>query len=241
MTIPSKVRCEIILIKDHGQHVYTIELKPERTIPKFLPGQFLHLAINDYDPSGFWPDSRPFSIASNPAHRDHISITYSVVGSFTSRMEQELTIGKFVWIKLPYGDFFVNSDKNIVLFAGGTGITAFISYIENLSITENNSIRLFYGAKSWELLIYRQLTERVAKNIPQFKVIYFSEKQRENEVLGNNERIGLLTLNSTTPYIDGLDNKEFYLSGPPGMLTSLKSDLLSCNISAEKIHVDSWF
>ena len=37
---------------------------PNGRAPRFRPGQFLHLALDAYDPSGFWPDSRVFSIAS---------------------------------------------------------------------------------------------------------------------------------------------------------------------------------
>jgi hypothetical protein len=41
-------------IIDFGEHVYQVHLRPERPLSRFRPGQFLHLALDSYDPSGFW-------------------------------------------------------------------------------------------------------------------------------------------------------------------------------------------
>src|SRR6185436_15694325 len=97
---------------------------------RFRAGQFLHLALDRYDPTGFWPESRVFSIASAPAERGSVRITYAVKGRFTGRMEAEAVEGREVWIKLPYGDFFVDERADVALFAGGTGVTAFTAFLE---------------------------------------------------------------------------------------------------------------
>ena len=117
-------------VTDHGEHVYTVELEPSVVLPRFRPGQFLHLALDAYAPDGFWPESRVFSIASSPLERDRLSITYAVKGAFTSRMERELAPGRTAWVKLPYGDFVVDPGSDAVLFAGGTGITAFTAFLQ---------------------------------------------------------------------------------------------------------------
>lgn len=122
-----KLPCRVQKIIDHGDRVYTVELLPERPLPRFKAGQFLHLALDDYNPSCFWPESRVFSIASSPTQRYYLRISYSVKGSFTTRMENDLHEGMLVWVKLPYGDFVIRDNGDVVLLAGGTGITAFIS------------------------------------------------------------------------------------------------------------------
>src|SRR6188474_1903347 len=99
MAAPQKLLCAIDRIVDHGERVYTVALRPERGVPRFRAGQVLHLALDPYDPSGFWPESRVFSIASSPAQREVVRITYAVHGRFTARMEAELVEGKQVWIK----------------------------------------------------------------------------------------------------------------------------------------------
>ena len=90
MATPQKLRCLVNKITDHGDHVYTVDLSLERPLPRFKPGQFLHLALDDYDPSGFWPESRVFSIASSITQRNVLRISYSVRGRYTARMENEL-------------------------------------------------------------------------------------------------------------------------------------------------------
>jgi NAD(P)H-flavin reductase len=107
-----------------------VNFKPYGRVPLAKPGQFLHLTVDVYDPTGgFWPESRVFSIASAPGASE-ISIVYSVKGQYTKRMERVLAPGYEVWLKLPYGDFIVESaiekDQDIVLIAGGTGLSPFL-------------------------------------------------------------------------------------------------------------------
>jgi len=175
MATPQKLRCLINKITDHGDHVYTVDLAPERPLPRFKPGHFLHLALDDYDPSGFWPESRVFSIASSPAQRDYLKIAYSVRGRYTARMENELQEGRMVWVKLPYGDFVIRDANNVGLLAGGTGITAFIAFIDGLTNEFHNNIFLAHGARKPELLLYRDLIDAKAGTDNGFHAFYFVE------------------------------------------------------------------
>src|SRR3954465_14940540 len=102
MAVAQKLGGAVEAIVDHGGQVYTLALRPTRPAPRFRAGQFLHLALDPYEPTGFWPESRVFSIASAPDAREVVKITYAVHGSFTARMERELAPGGRVWIKMPY-------------------------------------------------------------------------------------------------------------------------------------------
>ncbi|MDO9340155.1 MAG: hypothetical protein Q7T72_06460, partial [Bacteroidales bacterium] len=61
-----KYPAQVLAIHNHIAGVYTLELKSLGKPFKYAPGQFLHLAIDEYDPSGQWPESRCFSMQSNP-------------------------------------------------------------------------------------------------------------------------------------------------------------------------------
>ncbi len=179
MSTPRKIRCIVEQVANHGDRVYTVALKPERAVPAFLPGQFLHLTLDEYDPSGFWPESRVFSIASSPADRSALTLIYSVKGKYTARMEAELCVGKSVWVKLPYGEFVVDGGTDAVLIAGGTRITAFQAFIEGLTPQHPNKVVLLYGARRPGLLLGREKIEEQAGNVPAFQAHYFSETQPE--------------------------------------------------------------
>jgi len=75
VAVVRKIPCKVERVTDHGERVYTVELVPSALVPRFKPGQFLHLALDTYEPGGFWPESRVFSIATSPRERDRLAIT----------------------------------------------------------------------------------------------------------------------------------------------------------------------
>lgn len=216
-------------ITDHGEHVYTVELAPAIAVPQFKPGQFLHLAIDAYDGTGFWPESRVFSIASSPRLRDHLAITYAVKGAFTTRMEREMVVGGRVWAKLPYGEFVIDSAKDAVLFAGGTGVTAFTAFLQSLPPDLASRVLLFYGARNADLFVYRSLVEACAREVPSLACTFVSEATQ-----------GRLEVDRAWPAIAALPEPVFYLSGPPPMLDALTRQLRGHDVPAERIKTDAW-
>lgn len=165
MAIVRNLAHAVEALRDHGEHVYTVVPRPVGTVPRFRPSQFIHLALDFYHPGGFWPASRVFSIASSPRQRDRLSITYAVKGAFTARMERELTQSGSVWVKLPYGDFVVDSASDAVLFAGGTGVTAFTAFLQSLEAERAPRVLLFYGARRPNLFAYGPLAEACAQDV----------------------------------------------------------------------------
>jgi ferredoxin-NADP reductase len=237
VAVTRKLCCEVIKIIDHGGQVYSVFLSSQKHLPQFKPGHFLHLALDPYDPSSFWPESRVFSIASSPSERECLCITYAVKGKFTARMEQELAEGEEIWVKLPYGEFIIDNSRDVVLFAGGTGMTAFSAYIDQLEKDQENPIFLFYGARNIDLLIYKAMIDCKVKMCPNLNVRYYFE---EGQPQGDSEIKGTLSVSSAFDHLTKPLEKEYYLSGPPGMLQSLRSDLLAYNISSERIKIDAW-
>jgi ferredoxin-NADP reductase len=244
MPVTQKLGCVVERVVAHGERVYTLALRPERLVPRFQPGQFLHLALDPYDPSGFWPESRVFSIASPPAQRDAIRITYAVHGRFTARMESDLVEGRHVWVKLPYGDFVVDASADVVLFAGGTGITAFTAFLEGLTPACRQSVTLAYGARTARLLIYRDIVERCAQRLPSLEVCYFAEHDGETDPPALEGQLrpnpGRLSVAAVWPRLRRPLEATYYISGPPPMLRTIGGDLSARNISPEAIHVDAW-
>jgi ferredoxin-NADP reductase len=240
--MPQKLKCVVEKAIDHGERVYTLALRPERPVPRFLAGQFLHLALEPYDPSGFWPESRVFSIASPSAERDLVRITYAVHGRFTARMESELTEGKQAWIKMPYGDFVIDSRSDVVLFAGGTGITAFTAFLEDLTPAGHQPVMLAYGARTSRLLIYRDVVDRCARRVPSLDVSYFVEDVVDEGGESDPPEVnsGRVSVEAVWPRLDRPFDTTYYISGPPPMLKTLGQDLRGRNISPEAIHVDAW-
>jgi ferredoxin-NADP reductase len=229
MAVVRKIACMVERVTDHGERVYTIELTPAIPVPRFKPGQFLHLALDAYEPGGFWPESRVFSIASSPRERDRLAITYAVKGAFTARMERELTAGSEVWVKLPYGEFVVDPLRDAVLFAGGTGVTAFTAFLQSLDAEWAPRVLLFYGARTTGLFVYGPLAEACAREVPSLSCRLVSQASD-----------GPLCVDAAWPAIEQLDDPLIYLSGPPEMLTVLTSQLRERDVPEAAIRTDAW-
>lgn len=233
-----KLHCVVEQVVDHGERVYTLALRAERLVPRFRAGQFLHLALDPYDPTGFWPESRVFSIASPPAQRDRVRITYAVHGKFTGRMETDLVEGRRVWIKMPYGDFVIANRGDVALFAGGTGVTAFTAFLEDLDPAAQQPVFLAYGARTSRLLIYRDVVERCVRRVPSLEVAYFVEQRGDDEppgVIG-----GRVAVDAVWPRLPRPLDTQYYISGPPQMLRGIGHDLRARAIAPEAIHIDAW-
>jgi len=238
MSTPQKLRCRVGNVVCHGEHVYTLELIPEAPpVPRFKAGQFFHLALDPYDPSGFWPESRVFSIASSPRERQRIHFTYSVRGRYTARMEREIEPGLQVWAKMPYGEFCINVTRPVVLLAGGTGITAFTAFLHDLVDSPPWPVTLFYGARQRDLLIYRSLVDHCAQHVDRFQAFYLLES---DELKAANELPGQMAIASVWPHISDSASSSFYISGPPAMIRSLSTQLRDMGVSGHSIHIDAW-
>jgi ferredoxin-NADP reductase len=247
MSTPRKVRCSIEAIADHGERVYSVDLAPTNPAPMFRPGQFLHLTVDEYDPSSFWPESRVFSIASSPRDRRHIRICYSVKGRYTTRMEQKLKPGSEVWIKMPYGDFVIDDTHDAVLFAGGTGISAFTAFLEALTPERAQSVTLVYGARMPGLFLFQDMILSQFARLPKLQLILFSETldaafHLKMAALPKSVRClsGRIALDQVWAHIGSPGNQVFYISGPPAMLAALDAALRTDGVAPERIRTDAW-
>lgn len=229
MAVVRKIACRVENVTDHGESVYTVELDPATPVPRFKPGQFLHLALDPYEPGGFWPESRVFSIASSPLERDRLAVTYAVKGAFTARMEREIAAGRDVWVKMPYGEFVVDPSRDAVLFAGGTGVTAFTAFLQSLEAGRVPRVALFYGARKPDLFVYGPLAEACACDVPSLTCRLVSQESE-----------GPLAVEAVWPAIETLDDPLYYLSGPPQMLAGLSAQLAERGVAGDDIRTDAW-
>jgi NAD(P)H-flavin reductase len=247
MSNPSKLQCNVRAICDMGSGTYRIDLEPHGRVPRFKSGQFLHLTVDDYDPEGgFWPESRAFSIASRSGQRV-LTVVISVKGRYTSRIRSCLKVGLPVWVKLPYGDFTIESrtkeDADAVLVAGGTGISPFIPYLEELAErgVNNRRTKLFYGVRSLRQLLFKDLLLTCAKcGLVNLQV--WTEK-------GPDESVALDDLCPVSGRLDAcvvlsecaeLKDPVYFLSGPPAMIDVFRFELSAAGVGSEHIQIDEW-
>ncbi len=227
MALIKKYQVEIVNIINKVNDVFTIELKPINRKFKYSPGHFFHLALDEYDPSSGWPESRCFSIQSSPAEKN-LRFTYAVKGKYTKRMATELAIGKQLTIQLPFGELFLQEHKkeNTVFISGGTGITPFLSLFTDDSFSEYKTPFLYAGYRNRDLNFYSsELT--IAKNInPSF---LYKEIYQDTDGFIDIKKIA-----------EQHQNASFFVSGPPEMIKSFKTQLIISGIKESDVLTDDW-
>jgi len=230
-------------VERHSTDVATLHLAWRERRPRFRPGQFVHVAIDAYDPSEHWPESRVFSIASAPSDPHGMRLTIGRQGDFTSRLLDEVRPGRTLWCKGPYGDFEVHAadrEAPVALVAGGTGITPFCAFMEEALLrpeTTAGPVRLYYGARTADLLLYAPLAERCAAELPRFSAELFAEE----DVLPPFVTRGRLDIRRIADDAAGHPMTRFYLSGPPVMIEAFAGYLREMRgIPAAQVLVDAW-
>lgn len=230
MAGPIKMMAKVDEIIHYADDVYQVTFTPEKKLPLFKAGQFLSLALDDYDPcGGRWPESRAFSLACS-SKKNKIVIVYSVRGAFTQRMKEELVVGKTVWISLPLGFCVVNVhevDQAVVLIAAGTGIAPYIPYLEEeLAQPSGRKILLAYGIRGEHCYLFKKLLQDCCEQLPNFELLLFSGRNVDFDAVMQKAEV--------------MEKPLFFISGPPAMIQALQDFLHIHGIGQEKIHVDSW-
>lgn len=225
--LAKKYLSEVVSITNPFKGIYTVEFKSLERPYKYAPGQFLHVAIDEeYDGIGQWPESRCFSMQSDPAE-DVIRITYAVKGNFTQEMEKSLKVGREVWLKLPFGELFTqpHNKTNTVFVAGGTGVTPFLSLFTNDSFREYLNPKIYLGYKNEDYYIYQNEFAAIKNDNAQI-TIFFENKDGVIDIAKIYEQNG--------------NDSSYFISGPPVMIKVFKNKLVELGVPTENVLTDDW-
>ncbi len=211
----------------------------------FVPGEYLEWNLDHSS-----PDSRStrryFTISSNP-NIDEISFATKFPkekeSSFKTALKA-LKIGDTVYASQLGGDFLLPSkrNKNIIMIAGGIGITPFISQLRDLlnqkeNIKNSVSLALFYCVNTLEDIVYKDILEQATNELG-LKVVYVVSKISSNPTFPNQFiEAGYMSKEILNKYTQNLHN-EYYLSGPNMMVEILKKMLVDNKCKSKNIHTD---
>jgi len=226
MAIVKKYPAKVVAIRSQIAGVYTLELESLSKPFKYAPGQFLHLALDEYDPSGQWPDSRCFSMQSSP-EEPTIKISYAAKGEFTTKMEKQLQVGSEITLKLPYGDLFTqpHNKQNTVFIAGGTGITPFLSLFKHQFFNDYTNPHIYLGFRSKDYNIYDEELN-LSCNSSKFVKFFYEDED------------GIIDISQISS--ENAPESNYFISGPPAMIKAFKNTLITNGVPPFQIKTDDW-
>jgi predicted ferric reductase len=207
-------------------------------------GQYASIRI--MRPDG-WSEPHPFTISGAPEDA-LLRLTIKKEGKFTSAIG-DLLPGAPVKCMGPLGVFCkdIDAKPEIVMIAGGVGITPFLSVLRHFrNIKASNKITLFWSNKTIEDIFtldeIKQMTRElnlnvvhclsrdddVSRYVDTFYPNVFYEKGRLNEDILKRHVVVM--------------DAAFYLCGPPPMMESAQNDLQKVGVAPDSVEREkfSW-
>jgi len=206
----------------------------------FTAGQNINLKLPELrheDPKG---PRRTFTIASAP-HEQGVLIATRNTGSGYKKTLLELSPGSLCEYLGPQGRFVLGpGEKNVVLLAGGIGITPFRSQLLHL---EENGVwpltRLIYGNADLAGAAYHDLFVRLSgENEHFFYIPTMANLQPDDPWTGERR---MMDGEMIRHHVEDWREAVFYLCGPPPMVSAITGQLQSMGVAAEKIRSESLY
>lgn len=199
-----------------GAFALTVELD-NRDALAFLPGQYVNIAVPGTDQTR----SYSFSTGADSAHLSFL-IKYAAGGAMSEYLARECAVGDRLDLTGPMGSFFLReSERPLLLLAGGTGLAPVLSILETLATAgvTDRPIHLVYGTSFDTDVVYTDLLDEYKTRIP---------GMTWDLVVADPD-----TVHPNSGYVTGLitpdhlhdGTADIYLCGPPPMVEAVRGHL----------------
>lgn len=193
----------------------------------YKPGQFLTLRI----PGQGQSIARCYSLASAPSVDAALKVTIKRVrnGQASNWMCDNLRAGDELEVLPPAGVFCPSSlDVDLLLFAGGSGITPILSILKSCLMRGSGKVFLFYANRDERSVIFRDELQRLAVAHPQrLSVMHWLESVQ-----------GLPTADQLAGISRGHADAHAFICGPGPFMDAAEKTLLDLGMDRHRVHVE---
>ena len=184
---------------------------------------------------------RCYSICSSPTQTGYIEITpkRSAKGYVSVFLNEKAGVGLTVEASQPAGRFCFDEreHRRIVLIAGGSGITPFMSilrYIDDRCLA--TEVTLLYFVRTRNDIIFQKELEQLQSRLQRFHWL---------TVISNPDPLwsgpsGHLTRDMIEINLEDIASSAFFLCGPPGMMKEASDLLESMGVTSAQIKQESF-
>jgi predicted ferric reductase len=218
-------RFHVIGVKEEGRGVISVYIGGSRLDELDAePGQFFRWRFLT---RSLWWSSHPYSLSAAPG-QDVLRITVKGLGDHSQALAQ-LRPGTRVFAEGPYGAFTgADSGRAVLLLAGGVGITP----LRAMFATLPGPITLIYRASSERDVVFRDELDAIAA----------ARGSTVHYLIGSRAEIGgdPLSPRVLRSLVPGLDERDVYVCGPPGMTSASVRALRAAGVPRRSIHRESF-
>ena len=201
------------------------------------------------------PIFRAFSMANHPAEGNRIMLNVRIAtpppplwndvppGLATSYIFN-LKTGDKVTISGPYGEFFIKeTDREMVYIGGGAGMAPMRSHLFHLfqTLKTGRKVSFWYGARSLREMFYDDHFKDLADQFPNFNYqVALSDAMEEDNWKGSTGFIHQVLHDEYLSKHEDPTEVEYYMCGPPPMISAVEGMLNSLGVEPEMIAYDSF-
>jgi predicted ferric reductase len=215
-------RLRVAEVREEGPGVVSIVVEGHHLTELHAePGQFFRWRFLTPD---HWSNAHPFSLSAAPTATT-LRLTVKSLGDGTRDL-QGLPVGTWVIAEGPFGAVTSarRSRRNVLLIAGGVGITPMRALFETLPLAPGEDLLLLYRARTPDELLFREELDSIAAR----------RGARVGYVLGPDREpmsaAGLLRM------VPDLVERDVYLCGSPGLTAAVRRSLRTAGLPPEHLH-----
>ena len=229
-TLPCRVH-EMAHLADDVMQIFIKLPAAERL--QFLPGQYIDILLED-------GRHRSFSLANAPHDDEFLELHIRLVenGLFTPKVFNSMQNKDLLRIEGPHGSFFFHEDSNkdILLMAGGTGFAPIKGIIEHLiSEQVTRPIYLYWGVRTEADLYMSELVEKWTAEQANIQFVPVLSDADDNW----SGRTGYVHEAVLTDF-DDLSVFDIYTCGPPAMIKSAEQSFQEKGMDKKQFFYDSF-
>jgi 3-ketosteroid 9alpha-monooxygenase subunit B len=231
------------VLRDHGYHPlrvkgivqetvdtrsYVLDIPDAlRTTFGYRPGQFCTFRVR----IGGAEHLRSYSMSSAPGIDPELTVTVKRMpgGLVSNWFHDQVAEGDVVEVTRPAGVFCPQeTDRPMVTFCGGSGITPVISIVKSVLSTTKRSVRVLYANRGPESVIFQSLLGDLAARA----------SGRLESRLHFDADSGYLEAGSVSAFAGATSTADFYICGPGPFMDLIESVLLDLGTDRERIFIE---
>jgi ferredoxin-NADP reductase len=201
--------------------------------PDYRPGAYFWVELPDRGHADDKGLRRHISLVTSPTEEGVVGLATRLRDTAFKRTLAELEVGDEVQVEEPKGSFLLPEDTaaEYVFVAGGIGITVFRSmlrYVADEGLPYR--ITLVYSNRDRESSAFLDELEALEGRIDGLRVVLTMTDEDGWE--GESRRLDAEVLGEL---VGGLEDKTFFVAGPPGMVEGVSESLLAAGLPEDQV------
>jgi len=197
---------------------------------------------------------RAYSMANHPAEGNIVMLNVRIAHppprqwdappGIASSYIYNLKAGDKVTISGPYGEFFIkDTEREMVYIGGGAGMAPMRSHLFHLfhTLKTGRKVSYWYGARSLREMFYDSQFQKIKQLYPNFSYhVALSDPLKEDHWEGFTGFIHQVLLDNYLDKHEDPSEVEYYICGPPMMLSACRNMLDNLGVEPDMIDFDDF-